>query len=178
MKNLLLGLVLLFSLGAMSAEVDLKKSKFKWKGTKVTGEHFGEVSLKSASVEMKDGKLTNGNFVIDLKSMTVTDLQGEWADKFLLHMKNEDFFDVEKFPTATLKLTKDDGKKLYGKMTIRGKTNDISFSYKKSGKTYSGKMVFNRTKYDMVYGSGSFFKNLGDKIIHDEVHLDFSVVLK
>ena len=110
--------------------------------------------------------------------MTVTDLQGEWADKFLVHMKNEDFFDVEKFPTATLKLTKDDGKKLYGKMTIRGKTNDISFSYKKSGNTYSGKMVFNRTKYDMVYGSGSFFKNLGDKIIHDDVHLDFSVVLK
>ena len=63
-------------------------------------------------------------------------------------------------------------------LTIKSKTNPIKVSYTKKGKTYSGKLKFDRTKFDMIYGSGNFFKNLGDKIIHDEVVLDFSVVLK
>ena len=163
---------------AFAADVDLKASKFKWRGTKVTGEHFGEVPLKSASLETKGDQITGGNFVIDLTKMTVTDLQGEWADKFLKHIKNEDFFEVNKYPTATLVIEKDDGKKLSGKMTIKGKTNPISFSYKKSGKKYSGQLIFDRTKYSIVYGSGNFFKNLGDKVIKDKVEVNFSVVLK
>ena len=60
----------------------------------------------------------------------------------------------------------------------KDKTNPISVSYKKEGKTYTGKMVFDRTKYNIVYGSGNFFKNLGDKVIHDDVEVNFSIVLK
>ena len=80
--------------------------------------------------------------------------------------------------SGTLTIEKDDGKKLSGKMTIKGKTNPISFSYKKSGKKYSGQLIFDRTKYSIVYGSGNFFKNLGDKVIKDKVEVNFSVVLK
>lgn len=177
MKKLIFSF-LLISLSISAAEVDLSKSKFKWKGTKVTGEHFGEVPLKSAKVEMKEGKISSGNFVIDLTKMTVTDLQGEWADKFLAHIKNEDFFEVGKYPTAKLVIEKDNGKTISGKMTIKDKTNPISIDYKKSGKTYSGKMIFDRTKYNIVYGSGNFFKNLGDKVIHDKVEVTFTVTLK
>ena len=139
---------------------------------------MGEVPLKSAKVEMKEGKIASGDFVIDLTKMTVTDLQGEWADKFLAHIKNEDFFEVGKYPTARLVIEKDDGKTISGKMTIKDKTNPISISYKKDGKTYSGKMTFDRTKYNIVYGSGNFFKNLGDKVIHDKVEVTFSVIIK
>ncbi len=177
MKKIILLMALVSNI-ALSADVDLKKSKFKWRGTKVTGEHFGEVPLKSGSVEVKDNKITGGKFVIDLTKMTVTDLQGEWADKFLAHIKNEDFFEVGKYPTASLVIEKGDGKTISGQMTIKDKTNPISISYKKSGKTYTGKMEFDRTKYNIVYGSGNFFKNLGDKVIHDKVEVTFSVVLK
>ena len=177
MKKLIL-LIFAFSNLLFASDVDLKKSKFKWRGTKVTGEHFGEVPLKSAKVEIKDGKIASGNFVIDLTKMSVTDLQGEWADKFLAHIKNEDFFEVGKYPTAKLVIEKDDGKSISGKMTIKDKTNPISIPYKKSGNTYTGKMSFDRTKYNIVYGSGNFFKNLGDKVIHDQVDVTFSVVLK
>ena len=177
MKSLIL-IFLMASFSVLATEIDLGKSKFKWRGTKVTGEHFGEVPLKSAKVEMKEGKIASGDFVIDLTKMTVTDLQGEWADKFLAHIKNEDFFEVGKYPTARLVIEKDDGKTISGKMTIKDKTNPISISYKKDGKTYSGKMTFDRTKYNIVYGSGNFFKNLGDKVIHDKVEVTFSVIIK
>ena len=177
MKSLVL-LLLIASVSAFSADVDLQKSKFKWRGTKVTGEHFGEVPLKSASAKIKDGKIVSGKFIIDLTKMTVTDLQGEWADKFLAHIKNEDFFEVGKYPTATLVVEKDDGKKITGNMTIKGKTNPISIAYKKADKSYTGTFKFDRTKYNIVYGSGNFFKNLGDKVIHDEVEVTFSIFFK
>ena len=178
MNKFLVSFILLLSSLNVFSDVDLKKSRFKWLGTKVTGKHFGEISLKSASLKMKEEKIQSGRFEIDLNSMTVTDLTGEWADKFLGHMKSSDFFDVKKFPTAVLEIKKVDDKNIYGKMTIKGKINEIKIPYKKSGKTYSGKMTFDRTKYDMVYGSGNFFKNLGDKVIYDEVTIDFSVVIK
>lgn len=177
MKTLLLTLFLAGNLHA--ANVDLKKSTFSWKGTKVTGEHVGNISLKKANLKKgKDGKISKGEFVIDMNTVTITDLSGEWATKFIGHIKSADFFDVKKFPEAKLVITGDDGKNLKGKLTIKGKTNDIKVPYKVKNGEYVGTMTFNRTKYDMKYGSGSFFKGLGDKMIHDKVTLNFKVKLK
>lgn len=162
-----------------ASNVDLKQSTFTWKGTKVTGEHTGNISLKSASLNKgKDGKITSGEFVIDMNSVTVTDLTGEWADKFIAHIKNEDFFEIKKYPNAKLVITGDDGKSLSGKLTIKGKTNDIKVPYQMKNGVYTGTMTFDRTKFDMKYGSGSFFKGLGDKMIHDKVTLKFNVKTK
>ena len=177
MKLLLIALSL-FSITLFAAEVDTKKSSFTWHGTKVTGKHFGKIFIKTAKLDLKEGKVSSGEIVMDMKSFTVTDLEGEWANKFLGHMKSGDFFEVEKYPTAKLVIKSDDGKSLSGDLTIKSKTNPVKIAYTKKGKTYSGKLKFDRTKFDMIYGSGNFFKNLGDKVIHDEVVLDFAVVFK
>lgn len=168
----------LLSLAANAADVDLKASTFSWKGTKVTGEHVGEVKLKSGKVEEKDGKVTSGEFVIDMTTISVKDLEGEWADKFLTHVKTDDFFVVNKYPEAKLVIKSVEGDTYKGDLTIKGKTNPVTFKAKHEGKTYSGKLQFDRTKFDIVYGSGAFFKGLGDKMIHDQVDVDFKVVLK
>ncbi|MCO4793487.1 MAG: YceI family protein [Bacteriovoracaceae bacterium] len=178
MKILLL-LSIFISSQAFSVEVDLGKSSFSWLGTKVTGKHKGLVSLKKATVKTnKKNTLTSGEFVIDLNTISVTDLEGEWKQKFEGHIKSPDFFNTQKFPTSKLIVNKVDDKFLYGKLTIKGKTRPVTIPYKVNGKEYKGTMKFNRTKFDMVYGSGNFFKNLGDKMIHDEVKIDFKVVLK
>ncbi len=166
------------SFAAQGADVDLAASKFTWKGTKVTGEHVGEVKLKSASVVEKEGKVAGGEFVIDMTTITVTDLQGEWADKFLNHVKTDDFFVVNKYPEAKLVIKSVEGDTFKGDLTVKGKTNPVTFKAKQDGKKYSGKLQFDRTKFDIVYGSGAFFKGLGDKMIHDQVEVDFLVVLK
>ena len=179
MKTILISLALGLSFVAQAGNVDLAKSSFAWKGTKVTGEQIGKVGLKSANLTFgADKKISKGEITIDLNTITVTDLKGEWADKFLTHVKGADFFDIGKYPTAKLVILSDNGKSLKGKMTIRNKTRDVNVNYKKVGKVYSGVLNFNRTKFDMKYSSGSFFKGLGDKLIHDKVSVDFKVVLK
>lgn len=161
-----------------AADVDLKKSTLKWEGTKVTGKHFGKISLKSASVDMKGDKLTGGEFVVDMNSFTTEDLEGEWATKLIGHLKSKDFFVVEKYPTAKLVIKSVVGKVATADLTIKDKTNEVKFDIKKIGKTYTGVLKFDRTKFGMVYGSGDFFKGLGDKMIHNDVTVDFKFVVK
>jgi len=113
---------------------------------------------------------------MDMKSFTVENIDSaEYETKFLNHMKSPEFFDMEKFPTATLKINKVDENNAEGVLTIKGKSNPINFTLEQNGDQVTGKMTFDRTKYDMIYRSKNFFENLGDKIIHDEVVLNFKV---
>lgn len=170
-------LLLAFMTGSIYAgNINLKTSSFEWKGSKVTGKHYGNLSLKSAYLrENESGKITAGEFVINMNSLTITDLKGEWAAKFLGHIKSADFFEVQKHPTAKLVVTSDDGTNLTGNLTIKGKTHPIKIPYTKSNQSYSGIMTFDRTKFDMKYGSGNFFKGLGDNMIHDKVTVNFNI---
>jgi polyisoprenoid-binding protein YceI len=177
MKKILLGLLVL-SMSVFAQDFDQKKSSLKWTGTKVTGKHFGSLKFKSADVSLSKGSLKSAKLIVDMNSIDVTDLTGKWKGKFLAHVKSGDFFEVKKHPTSTLMIEKVDAKKLHGQLTIKGITQPISIPYTLKGKTYTGKMTFNRTKFNMKYKSGNFFKDLGDKVIHDDVTVDFVMVIK
>lgn len=179
MRNVLMALCFLVSsFSVLAGDIDLKKSTLHWQGTKVTGRHWGTIGFKSGSITEKDGALTGGNFVVDMDSFTVTDLKGEWGEKLSSHLKNADFFEVKKHPTATLKVKKVEGMTVTADLTIKGKTNEVSFVLAKIGNAYQGTLTFDRTKFGIKYGSKSFFKSIGDKAIHDEVSLVFSVTQK
>lgn len=179
MKTLLALSLLSSSLSFANTNLDMSKSQVSWEAKKVVaGGHHGLVKIKSAQLEEKDGQLSKGKIVIDLKSADVSDLEGEWKDKFLGHVKGSDFFDVEKYPEAELNLTQVDGLIAKGTLTIKDKTHPIELQFKKEGKAYSGEVVFDRTKYNIIYGSNNFFKNLGDKAIANDVKVGFKIVLK
>ncbi len=181
MKTKMMQLLLVASLtltSAFAADIDTSKSTLKWLGTKITGKHFGKVPFKSGKVELKKGKIVSGEFVADLNAITIEDIQGEWATKFLGHIKNEDFFEVKKYPTAKLKIKSVKGNTATASLTIKDKTNDVKFDIKETKGVYSGVLKFDRTKFGMIYDSGDFFKGLGDKTIHNEVKVDFSFVVK
>ncbi|MBD78629.1 MAG: lipid-binding protein [Crocinitomicaceae bacterium] len=155
-----------------------------WVGKKVTGEHTGNIVLKSGTLEMNKGKLAGGTFEMDMASLTCTDMQGEYGDKLVGHLKSDDFFGVAKYKTAVLKITKvsftSDGKaNVTADLTIKGITQKVSFpvTIKKDGETVmaSGQITIDRTKYDIKYGSGSFFDDLGDKMIEDNFILNFDI---
>ncbi len=173
MKYLLIGLL---SIGSALAGVDLTKSEFTWTGKKVAGPHYGKVPLKSATLVEEKGMIKSGEFVIEIGKMSVEDIQGEWADKLKAHLISPDFFNVEKYPTATLKVKSVKGSTVTADLTIKGKTNTVTFDAVKKDGAYTGKLEFDRTKFDMVYNSGNFFKDLGDKVIEDKVTVDFKVV--
>jgi len=167
---------------AQTQQVDVAKSTVKWLGKKVTGEHSGTISVKEGSLEINGGKVTGGKVVIDMNSIVDTDLaDANWNAKLVGHLKSDDFFGVATFPTAELVLTKVEGTNFSGNLTIKGITNPVSFTAtsSKEGKStvYKGTIVIDRTKYNVKYGSKSFFDNLGDKVIYDEFTLDFNLVV-
>ena len=167
-------------------QVDTEASQVLWKAYKVTGEHSGKVNVKSGELEFADGALTGGNFVIDMTSIAVTDLEGNMAGKLEGHLKSPDFFGVEKFPTASFKITKVVSRgtpgsyKVVGDLTIKETTKEIKFqtTLSKDGKTANAKITVDRSDFNVKYGSGSFFDGLGDKTIYDEFDLDVKLALK
>lgn len=156
----------------------------KWTGYKIGGSHNGEIKVKTGSLELKDGNIVKGNVVIDMKSITCADLTDEGYNKKLVgHLITDDFFGVEKFPTATFILTKA-GKFTKGKatvsgsLTIKGKTEPVNFEVTKQNNVYSTQLKVDRSKFDVRYGSNSFFDNLGDKAIENIFILDIQFTAK
>jgi len=157
----------------------------KWNAEKVTGMHNGFVTLTTGTLEMNGEELTGGSFVIDMKSITVADLDGVWKTKLENHLKSEDFFGSESFPTASLKITDvkplEDGKyKVGALLTIKEKSNRIEFEANVTEKdgaiTATADIKVDRSKYDVKYGSGSFFDDLGDKTIYDNFILNVNLI--
>jgi polyisoprenoid-binding protein YceI len=163
---------------ASAVEVDAGKSIITWKASKVTGAgHFGQMPVKSSKLKLVKGRVSSGSIVFDMQNFTVTDLKGKWQQKFLGHMKSPDFFDVAKFPTASLQLTSIKGNSAKGTLSIKGTSRPTTFSVQFKDGMYVGKTSFDRTKFGLKYGSGSFFKGLGDKAIRDVVEVEFKIAV-
>lgn len=157
-------------------DIKIKNSKIVWKGYKVTGSHEGTIALKTGSLSFNNNKLTGGEFTIDMTSIACTDLNGEYKNKLEGHLKSDDFFGVKKNPTATLvfKKVKSTGKNSYkvtGDLTIKGITKKVDFILSVYGNKANASLKIDRSKYNVKYGSTSFFDGLKDKAIYDEFDL-------
>lgn len=184
MKNVKTALLALFvAAGTLTAtaqnvtkEVKAAESKVNWKAYKVTGSHEGDVKLQSGTLVFNGDKLVGGTFVVDMTTINTTDMSGEYKNKLDGHLKSDDFFGVAKFPTSKLviKTATAKSKNAYtvtGDLTIKGKTLPITFEMAVYGSKANATLKVDRTKYDVRYGSGSFFDGLGDKTIYDEFDL-------
>ncbi len=166
--------------------VSLEQSKVEWVGKKVTGKHNGTVAIKSGSLMIKDGMLKGGEFTIAMTTITATDLQGEYQQNLNGHLKSADFFGVEKYPEAKFMITdvKENGKNgrftVTGDITIKETTKTITFDTQLAengnGIVAVADIVIDRSEFDVRYGSGSFFDNLGDKTIYDDFTLSVNLV--
>lgn len=193
MKNILISLTLLIlPFSASFAKEKAAPTKFKvtdqsvvkWEAHKIGGGHSGEVKVKGGELTLDaNGSLSSGNVIVDMPSITSTDVADkEMNKKLVTHLKSDDFFSVDKFPTAKFTFDKapaaKDGKyTVTGDLTIKGLTHPataiIEGSKDKSGKVFKGKaeITVDRTKYDIRFRSSKFFENLGDKVIKDEFKL-------
>ena len=160
-------------------QVNVKESQVNWTGHKVTGQHDGTITLKEGSLEFDGATLTGGAFTMDMTSINTTDLEGEYKTKLDGHLKADDFFGTDKFPTATLKFTKVEALgsdyAVTGDLTIKGITKPVTFKMNVTKNTATAALKIDRTKYDIKYGSASFFDNLQDKAIYDEFDLNVSL---
>ena len=156
-------------------------SSIVWTGKKVTGSHTGTIKVKSGNLEFHNGVLKGGMITIDMNSMVCTDLDKSTAPKLEGHLKSDDFFGVPSHPTATLKITNASpaqargGYDITADITIKGITKSITFSALVGSDEASSKVTINRTDFGIKYGSGSFFDNLGDKMIYDNFDLELTL---
>lgn len=166
--------------------VDTENSTVKWEGSKkVGGGHVGAIGLQGGEIEVGGNGIEAGTIVIDMTTITNEDLpvDGDYNQAALVgHLSNEDFFDVAKYPTATLSITGSEGNKVMADLTIKGQTHPIEFDVELNAEgnaaNATAKVSFDRTKWDVVYGSGNFFKELTvDKVINDEIVLDVALAL-
>jgi len=169
--------------GQEKLSADTSKTSLAWLGEKVTGQHTGTIKLQSGWLSWKDNRIVSGEFAIDMASIK----ESGRNSKLESHLKSDDFFSVEKFPTAILVLTGSDsfekGNALVrGNLTIKGISNPIEFKTamqkKDDGVWFFANIVVDRTKYNVRYGSGSFFENLGDKTIYDEFKLKVALLVR
>jgi len=157
-------------------EIKTENSTVTWKGYKVTGSHYGTVALQSGHLVFDEGKLTGGEFVVDMSTLVTDDLEGEYKGKLEGHLKSDDFFGVEKYPTSKLVFTKvkSTGKNSYevtGDLTVKGKSAPVTFEMSIYGNKATANVKIDRTIYDIRYGSTAFFDDLKDKAIYDEFDL-------
>jgi polyisoprenoid-binding protein YceI len=171
---------------ATTYKVDNKKSTLVWTGKKVTGSHTGSINLLSGNITTDGTAIKSGSFEIDMNSITVTDLTDpDYNKKLVGHLKNDDFFGTEKYPKASFMISKATLKsgndyEVSGKLRIKDVTKEVTFPativVTPTALTATAKIVVDRTKFDIKYGSGTFFDNLGDKAIDNDFTLDLNLV--
>ena len=167
----------------VKSTVDTEKSSIAWVGKKVLGQHNGTVNIKSGELEYAEGRLSGGTFEIDMATIACLDLDGGMRGKLEGHLKSPDFFDVANFPTASFTITnvtagENGAYNITGDLTIKGITNSLSFSATSEDGSFNADIKVDRTLYNVRYGSGKFFDNLGDKTINDDFELAVSLVTK
>ncbi len=176
--------------------VNLTDSKVNWTGNKPAGSHTGYVNLKEGALKVdKGGDITGGSFVLDMNTITCTDLEGDYKASLEGHLKGleadgkDDFFNVTDFPTASFDITKvaklagdaDASHLIYGNLTLKGVTKEVGFKAKlnnDNGKysISSPDFSINRTDFGIKFMSKSFFDDLKDKYINDDIVLSINLV--
>lgn len=192
-KRFLIILATIFAVYGLNAQkkytADPSATVIDWKGDKKIGSfHVGTIDLKSGWLNVEGNALTGGEFVVDMNSIKNSDIKDDnMRGKLIGHLKSEDFFGVEKFPVSKLVIngsSKIEGGKalVKGTLTVKEATHPVEFTVTESkngaASTYTAEIVFDRSLYDVRFGSGKFFSNLGDNAINDEIKLNVKLVVK
>ena len=170
----------------LSQSINITKSNVKWYGDEITGkQHYGSLKFKEGNIILTgtgkiSDKIISGNFIVDMTSLNVEDLTGRGKNSLEGHLKSDDFFSVNKFNFAYLKILKSNDpvngvQTINGDLTIKGISHPVTFTMELNGIKAKSNLIFDRTKYDVKFRSGNFFQNLGDKLIYDDIKLEVNL---
>lgn len=165
--------------------INVEKSIVNWKGSMLFsfGEHYGTVNFKEGSLEFKNNEIIGGSFVVDMNTIINTD--GDYSEDLVNHLKNEDFFEVEKFPEAKLKFLNfenvDDNRlKIDANLTIKDTTKPVvlyNVDFLPNEKKLYTKFKIDRTDFGINYSSKGFAE-VKDYAISDAIELEVELYFK
>ena len=161
--------------------IKLDESSLVWTGREVsTSSHYGSINFTSGQFEIADGLISQGEFLVDMTTINVQDLTGGSKERLEGHLRSDDFFSVESFPTAHLYISSSEvisnGKWMVnGFLTIKEISHPVLFEMANTEDGWNANLVFDRSKYNVKFRSGTFFENLGDKLIYDDIELKINL---
>lgn len=166
--------------------VDITKSEIGWTGKSISDAHTGKLKLTKAELRFQNGALKGGSFEADMRSITVTDISDTTDNRhFIEHIANEDFFEVDKFPTASFTITATeqiaaDRCRVTGTMKIKDREQPITFDADVTpvagGKRLSALVNIDRTLFGIEYGAKGKPGSEKDWFILNEFTLNINVV--
>jgi polyisoprenoid-binding protein YceI len=175
-------------------EIDPAKSSLRWTGRNINGSHTGTISLKSGWIEVKNGQAAGGEFTLDMESITNTDLADGALNRLLVaHLKSDDLFDTARHPTATFALRHitlnprshpgSVNADVVGSLTMKGITHELAFPAvveALTGGALGAEAHFDidRTRWNVLYGSGKFYERLGMHLVHDAISISLRIVTR
>lgn len=175
-----------------SYRIDSENSRLEWIGRNLNNRHFGRIGIQGGDLVIAEGRFSAGSIVLDMNTITNLDLQDlVWRDMLIKHLKSDDFFGVEQFPTSSFTLTgwdKQEGASseapngtVIGDLTIRDVTRRVSFPaivalQPDGGIKAHAAFDIDRTLWNVNYGSCKLFERLGMHLVHDLISLELFVV--
>ena len=171
--------------------LDLEESRVEWVGRNLLNKHWGTIEIRQGHLEIQDGCLVGGEVVVDMRKIRCDDLDGNPLHHILIdHLESDDFFDVEKYGEARLDITKasevskhsgERNLEVFGNLSMKGVTHPVQFAAA-AGRTEGGGMAaqallsIDRTKWNVLYGSGKYFSRLAGHLVNDHIDLQLRVV--
>lgn len=172
-----------------SYTADIASSSVVWEGSKILVPGYtdiGTLKLVSGEFAVASGTIVSGSFIMNMNSITASSTgRGDGQDMLSKHLKSADFFNVAVYPTATFTISSstvgaNGAVTVSGSLQIKDKTNNVTIPatiVQEGSKTMiSGETVLDRTLWDVRYGSGKFFQDLGNNIIDDKFKVILNVV--
>ena len=172
--------------------IDVEKSVVEWAGRNINTRHYGRIAISGGEVVLSNGLPVSGRFVLDMNTITNLDLQDEgWRGMLHRHLKSEDFFDVEQYPTATFELSGataiagatpgTPNVEIAGKLTVKDSTRPLCFTAMVAAQedgTLKAQAVIDidRTHWGVCYGSGRLYERLGMHLVNDLVSIELFIV--
>lgn len=175
-------------------EIDLEESRLEWIGRNLLNRHRGTLVISSGHLDFRDGLPSGGEFIFDMHGIACTNLAGDPLHEVLVnHLRSHDFFDTEVHPEARFRMVStrrigDGGAgrpnlRIEGELTLKGKTLPLAFDAI-AGFTPDGLpaaqavLAFDRTVWNVIYGSARFFRNLGMHLVNDLIEVHLRIVVK
>lgn len=173
--------------------VDVEESVIAWAGRNVRTRHDGTLGLAGGTVKVEDGAVAAGVVRIDMRAIRVADLEGELAKVLKRHLESDDFFDVERFPSATIEIGEARRRRsaLPGQvnyafraaLTLRGVRRDLDFEgvvapHGEVTLALQATLSFDRTAWGVHYGSARLYERLAKHLVNDRIDLDVRIVAR
>jgi len=174
--------------------IDAENSRLEWIGRNLNNRHYGRIAVQGGELSIAGGRLSSGSIVLDMNTIENLDLQDPtWRDMLIRHLKSDDFFAVERFPTASFTLTGWEAQEgaspeapngiVAGNLSVRDVTRPISFPaivapQQDGGIKAHAAFDIDRTLWNVCYGSCRLFERLGMHLVHDIISLELFVLAR